>query len=255
MTNKDDRLRWIARLSRRPLGAEVIEKFKCFILILATDLLNATEESYPNVMMRAFGISAGNKSRSHKQLFSCSHVLYASPCNPWTATTSIVFSLSFVDSSNIPIFLFEILPAHSGNDKIWIVSSTAVAWLTDVSWSGNVGLSLLLPFPNHFPIWVLDIWAPNVWRSDCHLITHATVAGGDPTAQFWYDISKFSHHICKKFKSPGKAESGAVADFAPLASLRELSESETKQLFVVTVESNPTMLLWPCGCSWSQSKI
>ena len=78
--------------------------------ILATDLLNATVESYPKVMIRACGISAGKTSRSHREPLSCSHVLYASPCNPWTATTSIFFSHSLVGSSNSPSSVLELWP-------------------------------------------------------------------------------------------------------------------------------------------------
>ncbi len=119
MTYKDDRFWLGASRSRRPFGAEMIEKFKCLILYLGNRFI----ECDGRVVSGGHDTSVWNVCG---QKVSCFHVLYASPCNPWTDTTSIVFSPSFVASSNIPIFSFA---ADGRAGRIGIVSSTGAIWL------------------------------------------------------------------------------------------------------------------------------
>lgn len=106
---------------------------------------------------------------------------------------------------------------------------------------------------------MFDIWAPNLWQPDCQLLTRATVAKGESIATVLrctnsHDISKCQHQIfpwSSQVEIKGKAESGAVADFAPglgATSLPELSESAT-----IPTRQQPkriTMALWLWLCSF-----
>ncbi len=116
-------------------------------------------------MIQAFRISEVKKSHNHIKPSSFSHVLQTLPWNPWSSMTSIVFSVSFLESSNSSIFSLYFVDI--GIDDVEIVSSrsrvASAPLLLDMSRSGKVAeFSLRLPFPINLLI-IFGIWQAEYW--------------------------------------------------------------------------------------------